>query len=207
MRNARFARINGVARSSTLALDRTNHHIVTDVMEFQCRTCGETHEGLPAWHFEAPVQALAIPEHERRSRVQLTEDDCIIDNTEFYLKGLLELPVHGVTQSFTWGVWLSVSEESYQRFAQLFVDHDRAAGEEFFGWLCNSIPSYPETQLLKTMLHVREYPLRPTVELEPTQHPLASDHRTGVSQERAIAMAERLLHAPEPGKDASRPAI
>jgi hypothetical protein len=131
----------------------------------------------------------------------------VIDEREFYLKGLLELPVQGVTQPFTWGVWLSVSGESYDRFAQLFADPSRAAGEEFFGWLCNSVPGYPETQLLKTLLHVREYPMRPTVELEPTEHRLAMDQRTGISRERAIAMAERLLHPPESGNHTSRPAI
>ena len=153
------------------------------------------------------MQALAIPETERPRRVELTVDDCVIDRREFYLKGLLELPVHGAPQPFTWGVWLSVSEDSYDRFVELFPNPARPAGEEFFGWLCNSIPGYPETQLLKTMLHVREYPMRPWVELEPTEHPLALDQRAGISVERAITITEHLLHPPQADREASRPAI
>ena len=44
------------------------------------------------------------------------------------------------------------------------------------------------------MLHVREYPMRPWVELEPTDHPLAVVQREGMSRVDAIALAERLLH-------------
>ena len=165
-------------------------------LEYGCRTCGQSHRGLPAWHFAAPVQALAVPRPERAKRVELTEDDCVIDAREFYVKGLLEIPVHGVQEPFVWGVWLSLSEESYLRFAESFDDPKRSAGESFFGWLCNSVPDYPETQLLKTYVHVREYPMRPWVELEPTDHPLAVDQREGITRDQAIAMAERLLHPP-----------
>ena len=169
---------------------------MTTSVEYVCRSCGETHSGLPAWHFAAPAQALAVPRGERASRVELTEDDCVIDGREFFVKGLLEIPVHEAQESFTWGVWLSLSEASYLRFAELFGNPTRGAGESFFGWLCNSLPDYPETQLLKTHVHVREYPMRPLVELAPTDHPLAVDQREGLTRERAVTMAERLLHAP-----------
>lgn len=162
-------------------------------LEYTCSSCGEVHVGLPAWHFAAPVQALAIPVAERAIRVALTADDCIIDEREFYVKGLLEVPVIGAEEPFTWGVWLSLSTESYQQFVDLFHDEDRTS-TSFFGWLCNTVPGFPETQLLKTMLHVRPYPTRPYVELEPTEHPLAVAQRTGVSQSQAIAIAESQLH-------------
>jgi len=165
-------------------------------LEFECRICGEPHRGLPAWHFQAPIQALAIPRHERARRVELTEDDRVIDEREFYLKGLLELPLRGPADQFVWGIWLSVSAESYARFADLFANVSRGVGEQFFGWVCTEIPGYPNTQLLKATLHVREYPVRPRVELEPTDHPLAIDQRDGLAPLRAIEMAERLLHPP-----------
>jgi len=166
--------------------------------EFECRSCGETHRGLPAWHFQAPVQALAIAPPERAARVELTEDDCVIDQKEFYLKGLLEIPVQGTSERFVWGIWLSVSAESYGRFAQLFSDVRRPADDQFFGWVCSELPGYPSTQLLKAQLHVREYPMRPWVGLEPTNHPLSLDQRNGLTLRRAMELAESLLH---PGHD------
>ena len=168
-----------------------------DRLTFECRRCGDTHVGLPAWHFDAPAQAAAVPMEERARRVDLTEDGCVIDGEQFFVKGLLEIPVHGVREPFVWGVWLSLSESSFERYVALFHDGRRSAGTGFFGWLCNSVPHHPETQLLKTMLHVRAHPLRPWVELEPTDHPLAVAQREGLSRTAAVALAERLLH-PQP---------
>lgn len=174
--------------------------MTTEPLQYRCRSCGETHVGLPAWHFDTPIQVLGIPPAERERDVELTSDGCVIDAPDgrwFFVKGLLEIPVQGVEQPFTWGVWVSLSEESFARYVELYNDRDRQAGEAFFGWLCNRLPDYPETQELKTRLHVRAYPLRPTVELEPIEHPLAVDQREGIARERAIQLAERLLHSPE----------
>ncbi len=162
-------------------------------LEYECSCCGAVHVGLPAWHFTAPAQALSIPSAEQANRVELTADDCIIDAREFYVKGLLEIPVIGVDEPFTWGVWLSLSDENYQQFVELFHD-ERRTSTSFFGWLCNTVPGFPDTQLLKTMLHVRPYPTRPYVELEPTEHPLAVAQGAGFSRSEAIMMAESLLH-------------
>jgi hypothetical protein len=166
--------------------------------EFRCRSCGQPHTGLPAWHFGEPVQVYNIPPEERAARVDLTSDGCTIDGREFYVLGLLEIPVRDTPHALTWGVWLSLSEESFERYCVLFEDEHRPAGESFFGWLCNRVPGYPDTLLLKARLHVRAYPERPWVELEPTEHPLAVDQRQGFSEERAAAMAEQLLHRAAP---------
>jgi len=179
-------------------------------VEYLCSCCGDVHRGLPAWHFDAPVQVAAIPVAERTERVELTTDACVIggiDQPQFYAKGLLEIPVIGESEPFVWGIWLSLSEDSMLRYGELFEDHQRDAGESFFGWVCNSIPGYPETQLLKARLHVRTYPQRPWIELEPTEHRLALDQRRGITREHAISLAERLLHAGQGrSPSASRPA-
>jgi hypothetical protein len=164
--------------------------------EFRCHRCGEQHTGLPGWHFAEP--AHNVPAAERDARVSLTDDGCTIDDREFYVKGLLEIAVRETDHAFTWGVWLSLSEQSFERYCVLFKDERRAAGESFFGWLCNRLPGYPDTLLLRTRLHVREYPNRPWVQLEPTDHPLAVDQREGISAERAAAMTEQLLHQAAP---------
>lgn len=172
---------------------------MTGPLEYRCRCCGQVHRGLPAWHFDEPLGVLAVPPGERARRVDLTSDGCVITHddggpTEFYVKGLLEIPVRGAAEPLVWGVWLSLSEKSFARYVELYDDERRAAGEAFFGWFSNRVPGYPDTALLKTMVHVREYPMRPWVELEPTDHPLAVEQREGIGRERAIEIAERLLH-------------
>ena len=174
---------------------------MTTELTFQCRTCGEVHVGLPAFHFGGPAQLGAVPPEEFDARVDLTDDSCTLDldGQHHFVRAQLEIPIRGTDDHLTWSVWCSLSAASFSRYVELFDDAGREPGEAFFGWLCNAVPEYPDTMFLKTHVHVRSYPLRPWVELEPTEHPLAVEQREGISAERAIALAERLLH--QPGSD------
>ncbi|MEQ1570832.1 MAG: DUF2199 domain-containing protein [Myxococcota bacterium] len=60
-----------------------------------------------------------------------------------------------------------------------------------------SFPGFTGEAPLAAKLHVREYPLRPWVELEPTRHPLAVAQCEGISREDAIARAMALMHPSE----------
>lgn len=169
-------------------------------LAFECRACGEQHVGLPAFHFGGPAQLRLVPPDEYDERVELTDDGCVLDldGRHFFVRGQLEIPVRDTDDRFTWSVWVSLSEQSFERYTELFDDRARRAGESFFAWLCNPLPDYPDTMFLRTRLHVRAYPDRPRVELEPTDHPLAIDQRTGIARARAIELAERLLHPADP---------
>lgn len=155
---------------------------------YKCRTCDEWHDGLPSPGWDYPLPYLSVPEEERDRRIVLTKDSCIIDGAEFYARANLDLPIHGAAQPLSWGVWVSLSEASFRQFETLFHDRDREAKASFFGWLCSAIPGYPETALIKTRIHIRPWPNRPVVELEPTDHPLAVDWRNGLTVERAVAL-------------------
>jgi hypothetical protein len=52
---------------------------------------------------------------------------------------------------------------------------------------------YPDTLLLKTHVHSR-VGMRPCIELEPTNHPLAVEQRVGISGERVREIAELFEH-------------
>jgi hypothetical protein len=53
---------------------------------------------------------------------------------------------------------------------------------------------YPETLNLKTNVYTQPVGVRPFIELEPTDHPLAIEQRTGISWERVQEIAELVLH-------------
>jgi hypothetical protein len=148
---------------------------------------------MPSFGWDYPVQYLLIPEQEREGRIQLSSDACVIDEKWFFVRGCLEIPVRDHEELFSWGVWCSLSQDTFQRYEELFDQVDRA-GESFFGWLCSAIPGYPDTQQLKTMVRVRSWPTRPFVELEPTNHPLAVEQREGITVARAREIAERVMH-------------
>lgn len=164
-------------------------------IRFDCSACGAPHDGVPSFGWEYPAPYLGIPESERSARVILTDDSCVIDDTWYFIRGCLEIPVVGHAEPLTYGVWLSLSAVSFARYVASFDTVGRAAGVRYFGWLCTAIPGYPDTQLLKTSVVVRPWPTRPAVELEPSDHPLAIEQRDGIAAWRVRQIIERIAHA------------
>lgn len=163
-------------------------------MSFTCSRCGATHEVPMSFAFEAPVYWDEIPEDERSRRAVLDEELCAIDGRHFFIKGRICIPVHESIDPFEWVVWISVSEVSFQRVVAAWEQPGREAEQPYFGWLSSEIPIYPSTLNLKTNVHTRPVGERPTIVLEPTDHPLAREQRIGISLARVHEIAETLLH-------------
>jgi hypothetical protein len=142
---------------------------------------------------------MQVPEAERAGRGKLDSDVCVIDNGDsknIFVRGRLEIPIVHHPELFVWGVWVSVSEKSFERIVELWHAPSIDNEPPKFGWLCNNIVLYPATMHLKTHLHLRSGGNRPLIELEPTDHPLAVEQRTGITIERVqdIAAALSLRH-------------
>jgi len=162
---------------------------------YRCRVCGEYHEELPLHYGSAaPAVYYAIPESERAERTLLSSDQCVIDDQFFFIVGNLDIPIIGHTELFSWDVWVSLSKENFTRAYQLWTTPGRESEPPYFGWLSTQLPGYPDTLSLKTHVHTREVGRRPFVELEPTDHPLAVEQRTGITWDRVQQIAELVLH-------------
>lgn len=165
--------------------------------EFRCQTCDEIHKGMPSFGAAAPLSYYAIPEVERASRCELGTDDCVIDETFFFVRGCLEIPVLGEDEPFVWGVWASLSEQDFITWLKMFDVEHRSHVGPFFGWLNAWLKPYPETINLKTQVHLRDHGLRPWIELEPTDHPLALEQRNGISIDRVAEIYAIMMHGPD----------
>ena len=162
-----------------------------------CRCCGTQFNTLPLdFASKAPDHWFQIPERERPARTKLDGDVCMIDRQDIYVRGCLEIPIIGHDDHFTWGLWVSVSKESFRRILDLWDAPVIENEPPRFGWLCNEISIYPTTLSLKTNLHLRAGGRRPSIKLEPTDHPLAIEQRQGISIKRVeeIAAALSLRH-------------
>lgn len=166
------------------------------MFRFVCRSCHEIHEGMPTFGWDWPLQYLAVPEGERHERCKLTSDTCVIDGDAFFVRGCVELPVHGQKEPFAWGVWVSLSQRNFQQFVELYNVKERASHGPFFGWLSSHIWIYPDTMNLKTMVHLRDDGIRPWIELEPADHPLAIEQRAGIDVERVAEIYSLMVHGP-----------
>ena len=162
---------------------------------YHCRVCGEYHEGLPLhYRAAAPAAFYGVPEAERADRVLLSSDQCVIDDEYFFIVGNVDIPVVGHDELFSWDVWVSLSRAHFTRAHQLWTTEGRESEPPYFGWLSTALPGYPDTLHLKTHVHTRVVGRRPFVELEPTDHPLAVEQRTGITWDRVQEIAELVLH-------------
>lgn len=125
----------------------------------------------------------------------LSSDQCVIRAQHYFVKGLIEIPVIGTDEVFSWAVWVSLSSDNYSRAVELWGTTNREEEQPYFGWLTTDLSAYSPTTLnLKTRVHTRPIGTRPFVELEPTDHTLAIEQRTGITRDRVREIAEAVLH-------------
>jgi hypothetical protein len=67
----------------------------------------------------------------------------------------------------------------------------------WFGRLSNRLRGYPDTLNLKCQVHPREGRIRPWLQLEATDHPLAVEQLNGISFERLLDIYSIYGHSVE----------
>lgn len=152
-------------------------------MTFRCEACGEEHSGLPL------AYRMVQPDVDPREHdfAYLRDGElCKIGPANFILANL-ELPYED--DKFVFTSWVSLSDESFAHIDERWEADDREFDEPVFGWFASLLPTYePPTWALKTRVHQRPVGERPWIELEPTDHPLAIEQRSGISAERVAAL-------------------
>jgi hypothetical protein len=152
-------------------------------MVYQCSICGKTHDNLPDISTDSPWQYLRIPENERGQRVFLNSDLCVIDEKDFFIRSVIEIPLIDAPRSFAYGVWVSLKKENFLSYVH-YPDADDIG--PFFGWLCTRLSVYSQDTLnLKSMVHFQGNGLRPYIELEEINHPLCVEQKRGIDFKRA----------------------
>lgn len=164
------------------------------MFSFKCASCGDVHEGMPSFDAHAPLSYYEVPPEERGERCDLGSDDCVVDGEFFFVRGCIEIPVLGETEPFSWGVWVSVSEANFSAWIKCHDLDNRSHVGPFFGWLNAWLNPYPDTVSLKTMVHIRDNGIRPYIELQPTDHPLAVEQRNGITVERVAELYALMMH-------------
>lgn len=161
-------------------------------MAYSCSICGEQHTDLPHIGSAAPYHWADALSKDANSL--LTKDLCVIEGRDYFVHGVIEIPVHDYEHEFGWGVWVSHKKENFEIYRQHF---DSADIGPFFGWLCTEIEYYVEPTLeLKTMAHYRGGNLRPRIVLEESQHPLYYQQLDGISLAEAWKMVHHYMDKP-----------
>jgi hypothetical protein len=146
-----------------------------------------------SFHFPAP--AAWSPSLEGVEYCELSSDACVIRGEQFFIRGLIRIPIVGHDEHFEWGVWASLSEDNFWRMGD---EWDKAGRETttppMFGWLSTELPIYAEPTLnLRTSVHTQPVGFRPHIDVEPTAHPLAVEQREGVTWDALAARVDLLM--------------
>ncbi len=161
---------------------------------YKCSTCGVFHDLLPTcYSADAPYWYEVVAPEEREARTLLSSDQCVIDDQYFFIRGSIEIAIIDESDTFVWGVWVSLNEDNFNRAHEHWNDPGRINEPPYFGWLSTKLPGYPDTLNLKTMVHTQPVGQRPLIELEPTEHPLAIEQREGITMARVKEIAEQVL--------------
>tara|TARA_R110001592_G_scaffold343029_1_gene633216 strand:+ start:59236 stop:60090 length:855 start_codon:yes stop_codon:yes gene_type:complete len=172
------------------------------IFAFTCSCCGEVHEGSPSFAYRAPDPYLTQPE-EVQSAGELGTDLCRYtdeDGEHYFARTIIEVPIHGVDEPFLWGVWASLSLESFDHYIE--TSDQPEEGRSYFGWLSNNLPYYQDTFPLAVEVHPRPDGQRPFLVLHEVEHEFFDDFTNGITIEKAQRIAEIGMHGET--KDESR---
>ena len=112
----------------------------------------------------------------------LAHDMCVCNGKHCFVRCVLELPIRGIPgQLFGYGVWSTLAKAHFDLYCKSLDDPQRGRLGPWFGWFSTSLPGYPETLNLKCQVRPQNDFLRPLLELEPTDHPLAIEQRKGLT--------------------------
>lgn len=155
---------------------------------WKCHSCEQWHTG-PCLDFSHDAPYYWRKEYEDngeigRPRSFMNHDFCSIEDHDFFIRGVIHLPIIGTAETLRWGVWGSLSRGNFERLIEVNDDPKRVELPPMFSWLSTKIPEYPDTLNLKMYAHIQEVNCCPVFELDPSLHPLAEEFRKGINPER-----------------------
>jgi len=158
---------------------------------WRCTGCDEPHEGLMDLACFGPDHWPGGERYEPNSLATtsthfLSEDFCVIEGRDHFVRCVLQLPLIGAPGHFGFGVWSTLSKQNFQLYVAGFDSGDFGNAGPWFGWFSNSLKCYPPTMNLKCRVHPQPGRTRPLIEIEPTDHPLSVESREGLSYERLL---------------------
>jgi hypothetical protein len=90
---------------------------------FVCDTCGERHEGRPTdFGFRLPDEVHALSYLDRYSRSRHNTDLCTLDESRYFVRCVLHVPLLERPEEFGWGVWVEVSAADHDNYLEHFHD-------------------------------------------------------------------------------------
>lgn len=164
--------------------------------KYTCSNCGQIHDEWPALAFDSPTSYNVLPEKIKEEIGELTSDFCTVNHpeqTDRFVRGTLTIKVNDHCQNLEYGLWVSLSEKSFEDYSRNFGNPNYEA--KYFGWLSNDIPEYevPEGGI-RTTVFTRKGGLRPEIVPHTDfDHQLVHDYYEGITKAEAAKRIQTML--------------
>ncbi len=172
---------------------------------FVCRACGQKHGGVFSLNLEKPFHWQGGERQDGRSpdidpRNYLLEDFCVIDNRQFFIRCVLDLPILGSGgKIFSFSTWVALSAQDFDRYGDSFDSPDQSSIGTLAGTLANRLGSFPETLGLACAVRPQKGNLRPLLFIDADEHPLSRAQKNGITFEQLLDFYAASGHDIRPG--------
>ena len=167
--------------------------------EWTCACCGERKRGVPDFGYDAPIHHQWALDGDPEFRVIAKDTDLcemkIAGRDCYFVRCVLRLPIEGAPQGLGFGLWASLSADSFARYRDSYGDAGQSRIGPMFGYLANRLPAYPDTLNLKADVLPQDGNQRPLLRLwdEAADHPLYRDQTRGVDEARLTALLSEIM--------------
>jgi len=160
---------------------------MSEPTKFICSCCGKELNEWPSWGYKFPDSYAALSEIEKDEIAEISDDFCIIrhpDQTDHFIRCTLNQKVIDHCQDLEYGLWVSLSEKSFEDYRSTFENDNHEA--TYFGWLCNGLPDYNFNESIPTTIYTRTGNQRPDiVPHQEFDHPFVRDYYDGITKSEA----------------------
>jgi len=161
---------------------------------YKCATCGKFHIGLPMdMAYPNPGRYFEIPAKERNARVYLSTDICVIDDSEFYIRGVLSIPVVDSGDEFRWGLWAKVEKGDFDIYNEYWDGNLPENLPALHGSLSGTMKNYPDSNMVPVEIYLQSGDQRPLFKVISDENSLGSDQKKGITMEKVHSFVEPLL--------------
>ena len=162
-------------------------------MSYKCSKCGKKHERWPSIAYSAPYHYHNLSDENKKAIAQINDDFCIIrhgEQTDRFIRAVLLQKVIDYCDTLDYGVWVSLSEKSFDDYYEHFDSDEHEA--VYFGYLCNQISEYESTLAIKVDVIVSKGGNRPEIVPNKDQmdNQFVEDYFQGIKKEEAQARIE-----------------
>lgn len=164
------------------------------VYKYKCSCCGKEFEEIPlCFGFNYPDYYFGIPPEEREQRVSEEDSLMVIDDEHFFHRCRLIIPINDYEEDLVINVWLSISEENFEKRQSLWNDPNRINEKPYFGWFQSLIPTYGDTINIKAIAVEQVPDSIPQAEIIEEGHQLQIDQQDGISFDKALIFVDEFM--------------